>query len=104
MRGILKGASLGMFRCLGIKDPYINELNRLDQFLHFQHLAGCGTYTANGLPCGDFGATFAQVYSKVKVPFYNYNASQDCHGKTVSPSQILKGSFKGFKVSSSIRY
>lgn len=71
---------------------------RIDSFIHFRHLGGCATKTRNGLPCGPFGATYAQVYGKYKVPFYNYHNSQDRHGKSVEPSQILQHKLTSFQV------
>lgn len=71
---------------------------RFDKFLHFDHLAGCATYTKDGLTSGYFGASMAQVYGKFKVPFYNHSPHQDRNGKSVQPGRLLDGKLDGFKV------
>lgn len=60
---------------------------RMDHFLHFEHLEGCATHARDGLPCGYFGATFAQIYGKLKVPFYNHSPHQDRNGKSIEPGE-----------------
>lgn len=45
---------------------------RTDAFLHFDSLACCAVHVKDRIPEGEFDAIYAQVYSKIKVPFYNY--------------------------------
>ncbi|KAI8394344.1 uncharacterized protein BYT42DRAFT_41436 [Radiomyces spectabilis] len=71
---------------------------RYDRLSHLRGVGGFALYLKDNTPTNDFGAVYAQAYSKVKVPFYNLAANKDRSGIAISPSQIFSNSFSGFKV------
>lgn len=65
--------------------------------MHFDTLAGCASHVKGGNPMGKFGARYAQVYGKIKVPFYNYQSKRRS-GICITPVHIMNGNFNGFQV------